>query len=331
MKRKMNSFQGDTILTTENLALVTDLTSGFSKEQAKELGYDMVNFSVNVIYDGQEIAFMDGNDANDVFYARLADPKTTGARTGSSVEGFLEVFEKRLNESKVVVYLGVTDSLSAGMRNAALTAKQMICDEHPELNAEENVLILPTRCIAGGLGLALRMLRFWLFAGTPRTLDELKQEVVNIGDHMSHIFTLFSYEFMKRSGRFSRTKDKLKITLAKTMKIYPIMLSPRTGPLQPTWKTVRGDRNHIKAFVDIYAETAENPETGEVEIDYSGVTDNSNIAYGKAEELRRELRMRFPKVKIRTAQTSPSVGCHVGPDEMSFFFLQKDVRPDMAE
>ena len=329
MKKESLVFQGDTILTTDNLALVTDLTCGFNQEQAKELGYDMINLSVNVNYDGQIEIFKDGNDANEVFYARMTDPKMTGAKTGSSIEGFLEVFEKRLDEGKLVVYLGVTDSLSEGTRNAALMARQMINEEHPELNAEQNVLILPTHCIAGGLGLALRMLHFWLFSGKPRTLDELKQEVGKMGDHMAHIFTLFSYDYMKRSGRFSKKAEQLKIALAQTMKIYPVMLSPRNGPLQPTWKKVRGDRNLIKAFVDIYAETAEFPETSVVEIDYSGVTDNENVAYRMAEELRKALRARFPRITIRTAQTSPSVGCHVGPYEMSFFFLQKDVRPDI--
>lgn len=326
MKRQ-TVFNGDTVLSKDNLALVTDLSSGFSEEHAKELGFDLVSFPVTVYYAGQEIAFLDGNEANDSFYARLADPNTTGAKTGSTIEGFLNIFEKRLSESKLVVYLGITDSLSAGMRNAALTAKGMLRDEHPEFNTD-NILILPTHCVAGGLGLALRMLRKWLDAA-PRTVDELKQKVEELGDHMAHIFTLFSYDFMKKSGRFASTKDQLKIALAKTMKIYPVMLSPRNGPLQPTWKKVRGDKNLLKCFVDIYAETAENPETGEVEIDYSGMTDNDSVAYRKVEELRKLIRTRFPKVKIRTGQTSPSVGCHVGPDEMSFFFIQKDVRPDM--
>lgn len=329
MKRKPSTFQGNTILTADNLALVTDLTSGFDNEQAKHLGYDVVSFSVNVSYAGQETSFLDGNESNDAFYARLADPKTTGAKTGSGVKGFLEVFKKRLSEDKLVVYLGITDSLSAGMRNAALTAKDMICDENPELNTD-NILVLQTHCVAGGLGLMLRMLRKWLDA-EPRTLDQLKEKVEELADHMAHIFTLFSYDFMKKSGRFSSTKDQLKIALAKTMRIFPVMLSPRNGPLQPTWKKVRGDKNLLKAFVDIYADTAINPETGEVEIDYSGVSDNENVAYVKAEELRKALRQRFPKIKIRTGQTSPAVGCHVGPDEMSFFFLQKDVRPDMLD
>lgn len=328
MKRQA-VINGDTILSKDNLALVTDLSSGLNKEHAKELGFDLVSFPVTVYYAGQEVAFLDGNEANDAFYARLADPNATGAKTGSTIEGFLSIFEKRLSESKLVVYLGVTDSLSAGMHNAALTAQNMIRDEHPELNAD-NVLILPTHCIAGGLGLALRMLRKWLDAA-PRTVDELKKEVEHLGDHMAHIFTLFSYDFMKKSGRFSSAKDQLKIALAKTMKIYPVMFSPRNGKLQPTWKKVRGDKNLLKMFVDIYAEAAENPETGDVEIDYSGITDNDSIAFHKAEELRKMLRTRFPKVKIRTGQTSPSVGCHVGPDEISFFFIQKEVRPDFAD
>ena len=328
MKRQA-VFNGDTILSKDNLALVTDLSSGFSTEHAKELDYDIVNFPVTVYYAGQGISFLDGNDKNDAFYARLADPNTTGAKTGSTIEGFLSIFKKRLSESKYVVYLGVTDSLSAGMRNAALTAQSMIRDEHPELNAD-NILILPTHCIAGGLGLALRMLRKWLNTA-PRTIDELKQEVEFLGDHTSHLFTLFSYDFMKKSGRFSSAKDQLKIAFAKTMKVYPVMLSPRNGKLQPTWKKVRGDKNLLKTFVDIYAETAENPEAGEVEIDYSGITDNDSVAYHKAEELRKMLRARFPKVKIRTGQTSPSVGCHVGPDEISFFFIQKEVRPDIPD
>ena len=330
MKEK-TVFQGNTILTPDNLALVTDLTSGFTKEQAETLNYDLVSFSVNVNYDGKEIAFTDGNDNNDSFYARLADPKTSGAKTGSSIDGFLEIFTKRLQEGKLVVYLGVTDSLSAGMRNAALTTQQMIADEHPELNANENILVLPTHCIAGGLGLSLRMLKSWLDCAPPRTVDNLKQKVEEMGDHMAHIFTLYSYDFMKNSGRFSKTKDQLKIKLAQTLEIYPVMLSPRNGPLQPTWKKVRGKSKLIKTFADIYAETAESPEIGEVEIDYSGTTDYENIAYKKAEELRKELRLRFPRIKIHTAQTSPSVGCHVGPDEMSFFFIQKEIRPDMLD
>ncbi len=329
MKKDSIIFKDNTILTPNNLALVTDLTCGFTREQARSLGYDMVNFSVNTITGGNETAFLDGNDSNESFYVRLADPSTTGARTGSSVDGFLDIFKERLNEGKLIVYLGVTDSLSAGMRNAALTAQGMIRDESPELNAD-NILTPQTHCIAGGLGLGLRMLRDWLDA-EPRTLGEFKEKVEDIANHMAHIFTLFSYDFMQKSGRFSSKKDQLKIALAKTMKIYPVMLSPRNGPLQPTWQKVRGDRNLLKRFIDIYAETAQSPETGWVEIDYSGTTGSENTAYVRAEELRKMLRERFPEVKIRTGQTSPSVGCHVGPDEMSFFFLQKEVRPDMMD
>ena len=329
MKKDMTIFQGNTVLTVDNLALVTDLTSGFSQEQATELGYDMVSLSVNLCYGDREISFMGRNDDNDEFYAHLASPKISGTKTGSSIEGFLDIFQQRLSEGKLVVYLGVTDSLSRGTRNAALTAKQMMIDEYPELNAEQNILIPPTHCIAGGLGLALRMIQSWLFCGEPRTLDELLQKVEYMGDHMAHVFTLFSYDFMKNSGRFSSAKDQFKFALAKTMKIYPIMLSPRNGPLQPTWRKVRGDKNLLNTFIDIYAETAVDPEHSEVEIDYSGVTSNANVAYCKVDELCKGLRARFPGIKIITARTAPSVGCHVGPDEMSFFFLQRDVRPDI--
>jgi DegV family protein with EDD domain len=330
MKENPIIFQDDAILTTKNLALVTDLTSGFSQAQANELGYDMISFPVNIERGEKEIAFTDGNDNNDAFYTSLADPQTTGAKTGSGIDGFIDVFERRLSEGKLVVYLGITDSMSAGMRNAALMAKQMISAEHPELHAEQNIQILPTHCVAGGLGLALRMIQSWLFSEEPHTLGELKQQVSYIGDHMAHIFTIFSYDFMKNSGRFSSTVDQLKIAVAKTMKIYPVMLAPRNGPLQPTWKKVRGDKNLLNSFIEIYADTAENPEFGEVEIDYSGLANSDNTAYCRALELRKNLETRYPNINIRMERTAPSVGCHVGPDEMSFFFLQKDIRPDMA-
>ncbi len=326
--KKTIRFEGGTVLNKENLALVTDLTSGFSKAKAKKYGFDLVNFSVSYKNDGKVIEYKDGNEQSDEFYAELANEKTTDAKTGSSIEDFVSIFKDRLKEGKLVIYLGVTDSLSAGMRNAALTARQMICDDEPDLNASKNILIWPTHCIAGGLGLSLRLLRAWLDE-KPRTLNELKEKVDFFGNHTAHIFTLFSYDYMKRSGRFASTKDQLKIALAKTMKIFPIMLSPRNGPLQPTWKKVRGERALLKAFIDIYADTAIDPEHGTVEIDYSGPTRIDSIAYKKAEELRKMLTENYPEVKVIMAQTSPSVGCHVGPDEISFFFLQKDVRPDM--
>ena len=81
----------------------------------------------------------------------------------------------------------------------------------------------------------------------------------------------------------------------------------------------------LKAYYQLNPELKAKP----VEIDYSGPSDISFIAYRKADELRKELGARFPNAKVITAQTSPSVGCHVGPDEISFFFLQKDIRPDM--
>ena len=42
MKKTMR-FEGGTVLNKENLALVTDLTSGFSKAKAKKYGFDLVN------------------------------------------------------------------------------------------------------------------------------------------------------------------------------------------------------------------------------------------------------------------------------------------------
>lgn len=329
MKELTAVFSDETIITDKNLALVTDLTSGFSKSRAKKLGFDVATFPVSFKNDGKFIEFKDGNESSDGFYAQLADEKTTDAKTGSSIDDFARIFEERLEEGKLVVYLGVTDSLSAGMRNAAITAKQMICDDHPELYADENILILPTHCIAGGLGLSLRLLHAWLHE-SPRTVGELKQKVEFFGNHTAHIFTLFSYDYMKRSGRFASTKDQLKINLAKVMHIYPIMLSPRNGPLQPTWEKIRGEKALLKRFVDIYEKTAIDPNSGTVEIDYSGPTSVDCVAFKKAEELRKEFKTRFPNVTILMAQTSPSVGCHVGPDEISFFFLQKEVRPDMT-
>lgn len=328
MKKITAVFSDNTILTNDNLALVTDLTSGFSKAQAKKLDFDLVSFSVSIKNNGEFIEFKDGNEKSDEFYDQLANKKTTDAKTGSSIDDFTKIFKERLEEGKLVVYLGVTESLSAGMHNGALSAKQMICDDCPELSADKNILVLSTHCISGGLGLSLRLLHDWL-EEAPRTVGELKQKVEFFGDHTSHLFTLFSYDYMQRSGRFASTKDQLKIGLAKAMKIYPVMLSPRNGPLQPTWKKVRGDKVLLKTFVDIYAETAIDPNTGTVEIDYSGPTSIDSIAYRKAEELRKEIKVNYPRLKIIMAQTPPSVGCHVGPDEMSFFFLQKDVRPDM--
>ena len=71
MKKDTTIFQGNTALTANNLALVTDITSGFSQEQADELGYDIANLSVNLNYGGREDSFTEGNNNNDAFYERL--------------------------------------------------------------------------------------------------------------------------------------------------------------------------------------------------------------------------------------------------------------------
>jgi len=328
VKEKIVHFSDDTVLNADNLALVTDLTSGFSQEEASRLGFDLVTFPVSYNHDGRVIEYEGGNEEPDDFYAQLADEKTTGAKTGSSIKDFIRIFESRLEESRLVVYLGASESLSEGMRNSALTAQQTLCEQHPGLDAEENVLVLQTHCIAGGLGLSLRMLRAWLNK-KPRTVKELKDKVGFFGDHMAHMFTLFSYGYMKRSGRFASTAQKLKIGLVNTLGLYNVMISPRVGKLQPNWKTVRGEKHLLKAFVDIYAQDAIDPENGTVEIDYSGPSNEGFVAYRKAHELCAMLKERFPNVKIILAQTSPSVGCHVGPDEISFFFLQKNVRENI--
>ena len=72
MNEKSSIFQDSTILTRDNLALVTDLTSGFSKRQAEELGFDVVGFSVNINYGGVEMDYRAGNEDNDAFYASMA-------------------------------------------------------------------------------------------------------------------------------------------------------------------------------------------------------------------------------------------------------------------
>ena len=320
----------DGTVLKDKLAIVTDLTCGFTNKTARELGgIDVVNFPVSYKRGNEVIGYKDGNENSDEFYIQLADKRTTGAMTGSGIEDFKRLFEDRLKEGKLVVYLGVTSSLSEGMSNSARAAREMICAESPDLDADENILILPTHCVAGGLGLSLRILCAWLNE-TPRTVEELKEKVAFLGDHMAHIFSLFSFDYMKRSGRFSSTLDKAKIALAETMRIYPIMFSPRNGKLQPNWKKARGNKKLLETFVGIYAETAIDPENGLVEVDYSGPSRVGSVAFDMASELRKALRARFPGAKVIMAQTSPSVGCHVGPAEISMFFLQKEVRPDVA-
>lgn len=155
---------------------------------------------------------------------------------------FYENFRPYAQAGDEVLYLCFSTGI-AGTFNAANLAKEQLLEEYPDFD----LTILDTKCASMGFGLAVYKCLRMQENGAPKEL--ITEAARYFCEHMEHIVTVETLEYLYRGGRLSKTSA----VLGGVLDIKPIIEVDENGALTATEK-IRGRQKSLKRVVDLVCE-----------------------------------------------------------------------------
>lgn len=220
------------------LKIVTDSASDIPRWVIEKYGLHVIPTPVVIddkdYFDGQTIF-------PEEFYNILRsgkDVKTYHINSQMFYDNFLP-YAQRGDE---VIYICFSTGI-AGTYNAANIAKTELLEEYPDFD----LTIIDSKCASMGFGLATYYALKMQQAGAGK--EELIEAIQWYCDHMEHIFTVKTLEYLLKGGRLSRTSA----FAGSLLDIKPIIEVNDLGALEPIEK-IRGRQKSLKRLVEIVGE-----------------------------------------------------------------------------
>lgn len=282
------------------LKIITDSASDAPRWIIEEYGLHVI--PTPVVIDGKD--FFDGKTVfPEEFYDILRsgrDIKTYHINSQMFYDNFLP-YAKNKDE---VIYICFSTGI-AGTYNAANIAKEELLEEYPDFD----LTIIDSKCASLGFGLAayyaLRMQKNG--AGKQEIIDAIKWHC----EHMEHIFTVKTLEYLLKGGRLSRTSA----IAGSILDIKPILEVNDAGALVALEK-VRGRNKSLKRLVEIVGERGK---------DLSEQT--IGIAHGDdaetMEAVKDMLREAYGCKDFIDNYVGCAIGAHTGPGIIGIVFLNE--------
>lgn len=155
---------------------------------------------------------------------------------------FEQAFRGYARDGIPVLYLCFSTGIAATW-NAANVARNNLLEEYPEFD----LTIVDSRCASAGFGLLVYyLLRL-------RELGADKETLVSAAefyrDHIRHVFTVDTLEYLIKGGRITKGKGMV----AETLAIRPVIVVDENGSLK-IMKLVRGTKKALRSLVDYVTE-----------------------------------------------------------------------------
>ncbi|CRZ33436.1 DegV family protein with EDD domain [Herbinix hemicellulosilytica] len=220
------------------LKIITDSASDIPKWVIEEYGLHII--PTPVVIDDKD--YFDGKTIfPEEFYDILRsgkDIKTYHINSQMFYDNFLS-YAKNGDE---LIYICFSTGI-AGTYNAANIAKAELLEEYPDFD----LTIIDSKCASMGFGLATYYALKMQKAGASK--EEIIEAINWYCDHMEHIFTVKTLEYLLKGGRISKTSA----VAGSLLDIKPIIQVNDLGALEPIEK-VRGRQKSLKRLVEIVGE-----------------------------------------------------------------------------
>ncbi len=223
-----------------------------------------------------------------------------------------EFFRGLLSGGKDVIFLDMSQKMSASYQNS-LDAAQQMREEFPG----QTLYVMDTRCISGGLGTLVVHMTELMEAG--KSFDE----VISWGEanklKIAHRFTVDNLKYLKMGGRVSNASA----LIGSLLNIKPVLYVPDGGTLDVV-KKARGRKAALKAIRDgvVHDFAQADPNGADVHILHADCQED-------AEWLRDEIKAAYPQVgRITITQLGVVIGAHCGPGLLTVFYLCSGRNPE---
>ncbi len=236
----------------------------------------------------------------------------TGMRKGDLLKtsminesAYYEFFQSLLDTGKDVIFLDMSQKMSASYVNSNRAAEQ-IRSEYPD----RRLYVMDTLCISGGLGTLVEQMVNRMEAGAGF------DEVIAWGEanklKIAHRFTVDDLKYLKMGGRVSNASA----LMGSILNIKPVLYVPDGGTLDVV-KKARGRKAALNSIRDgvLHDFSKCDPTGAVVHILHADCRTD-------AEYLRDEIKKAYPKVgEITITSLGVVIGAHCGPGLLTVFYL----------
>ncbi len=280
--------------------ILTDSGCDFPAELAKELELCVLPLSVTV--NGKEYRnYLDEREISHKDFYALLRAGNTGKTSAINLDTFKEAMEAILKEGKDILYLGFSSGLSGTYQVGALAAEEL-----KEKYPESKLLHVDTLCASLGQGLLVYHAVMQKRAG--KTIEEVRDFVVENRLNLAHWFTVDDLNHLKRGGRVSATTAMVGTLLS----IKPVLHVDDEGHLINMEKA-RGRKASIHRLAEKVLEDML-PQDQPIFISHGDCLE-------EAEYLASLLRGKPHIGEITIGYVGPVIGAHSGAGTLAIFYL----------
>ncbi|MBE6910066.1 MAG: DegV family protein [Ruminococcaceae bacterium] len=225
---------------------------------------------------------------------------------------YLEFFEELLGSGKDVIFLDMSQKMSASFENCREAAAEIV-KKYPE----QSLYVMDTRCISGGLGLLVQNMVRRMETGMSFT------DVVDWGEanklKIAHRFTVDDLKYLKMGGRVSNASA----LVGSLLSIKPVLYVPDAGTLDVVEKA-RGRKAALKSIIDGIEHDLSKIDAAGTEIHILHAD-----CLADAEVVRDTVKAAYPQLgEITITSLGVVIGAHCGPGLLTVFYLCGGRSPD---
>ncbi len=274
------------------VAIVTDSTATLPKDLVEELGIHVV--PVLLVFDGE--TFRDGVDISpDEVYQRLRSGAAIPTSTAPSVGDFLRVYAAAGQQAPAVVSIHMSPKLSS-THAVATTASELLDD----------VQVRVVDCQTAAIGQGFVVLEAARAAAAGADLDEVQARIAQLAPKISLLFTLDTFEYLRRGGRIGGAAALAGMLL----QIRPVLYLS-DGRVEVFSKPRTKHRAVALILQQMEKQAGSRPIRAAV---------LHADALSEAEELRQAVADRFQCVELLVTEFTPVMGAHTGPGLLGVAF-----------
>lgn len=280
--------------------IITDSASDITVEIIKE--YDLYVMPTPVTID--EVDYFDGDTIMPDEFYKLQEEDHDIKTYHISQYMFEEHFTKFAKRGDEVLYICFSTGI-AGTYNAARLAVEEVKEDYPDFK----ITIIDSHCASIGYGLIVyKLLQMQKNQAPKEVIIEAARFFCN---HMRHVVTVDSLDYLLKGGRISKTSA----ALGSALSIKPIIIVDENGSL----KSVEKERGWKRALKRLVAKMNEE----------SNVLDKQiiGVAYGTNEEdcdsLSKVIEDTYHPKSVFKGRIGCAIGAHTGPAVLAVVYLDK--------
>lgn len=282
------------------LRIISDSACDLPKEITKRYQIEIIPTPVVI----EEKDYLDGETIKPIeFYNILREGKKVLTYHINSYM-FEEHFAPYAKRGDILIYICFSTGI-AGTFNAANIAKETLLQIYPDFD----LTIIDSKCASVGFGLVVQM------AGMMLEKGESKERIIEAAyyhiEHMRHVFTVETLEFLLKGGRISKTSA----IAGSLLDIKPIIEVNKEGALVAIEK-VRGRKKSLRRLCNIAGEWGNNLDKQII-----------GIVHGDDEatmlEVKETLKEMYGITKFTQNYVGCAIGAHTGPGIIAITFMDK--------